>query len=212
MIADVGTMSHFSDLATNPAFFSIAAIASVSGCGHSPAVVPVEPTNAEYQVLSSYLSGKLKADAEHSTLNLVIINETLGARDDPRTTDEMYKLIPTLRTTHREVFRTFLETNHHSSNFQSLFVIPVPYQIVKSSEIQSTLGAANFWGRFYREYPHSSGLLELSRVGFNRDGTQAALYTSTRCRVRCGSGYFVIMQKDSNSEWKIVREVQLWVL
>jgi hypothetical protein len=189
----------------------IAAMVSVSGCGNSPAVVPVDLTNAEYQVISSYLREKFKSDAEHNKRSLVIISETKDTKDDPVGTDEMYKLMPTLKSTHREVFQSFLETNHHSSSFQTVFDIPIPYQIIKSSEMQSMGAGGHFWERFYEKYPNSTGLLRLSRVGFNSGGNQAAFYVSNHCGGLCGGGYFVIMQKDSNSEWKIDQEFQLWI-
>jgi|HubBroStandDraft_6_1064221.scaffolds.fasta_scaffold159733_2 hypothetical protein len=190
------------------ALYSFAVVASVSGCGHSP-VIAVEPTNAEYQVLSSYLMEKFKVDGEQSKLKLIIVSKTLGARNDARGNAERYKLIPTLETTHREVFRSFLEANQRSSTFQSSFVLPVAYHLVEPSEIESMAATGNLWSRFDERYPHS-GLLELSRVGFSDNGTQAAFYTSMRCGSLCGNGYFVIMERRLNSEWVIVQETPLW--
>ena len=92
-----------------------------------------------------------------------------------------------------------------------IFILPIPYQIVEHSEIVSVLSGPGNWGNYDYKYPRSAGFLELSRVGFNRDGSQAAFYTSLHCGSQCGAGYFVIMERDAKADWKIVQEVQLWV-
>jgi len=50
------------------------------GCRHSLKVVPVEVTDAEYQVLSAYTTGKLKGVAD--IRQIVIFSETLAIGED----------------------------------------------------------------------------------------------------------------------------------
>ena len=183
---------------------TLIALASLSVCRHSPA----EVTDAEYRVLSAYTAGKF-AGEEH-VRQIVILNETVG---EPETPERMADLnnVPGLKTAHSQVYRAFLDANLHPSSFRRSFTLPVPYQIVASSEIHSIFGMpGDTWGRYYEKYPNSTGLLRLSRVGFNSEGNQAAFYISNHCGALCGGGYFVIMEK-VNSNWKVVQEIQVWV-
>ena len=180
------------------------ALASLFGCGHSPA----EVTDAEYRVLSAYTAGKFVGP--EGVRQIVIFNETSKGAEAPQGIVDLNN-IPGLKTVHSQVYRAFLDANLHPSSFHRSFTLPIPYQIVTSSEMHSIFGTSGaIWGRYYEKYPNSTGLLKLSRVGFNSDGNQAALYVSTYCGGLCGAGYFVIMEKvDSN--WKVVQEVEVWV-
>jgi hypothetical protein len=185
-------------------FALLMALAWLFGCGHSPA----EVTDAEYRVLSAYTAGKFVG--RERVGQIVIFNETLKGAEAPQGIVDLNN-IPGLNTVHSQVYRAFLDANLHASSFRRSFALPIPYQIVSSSEMHSIFGTpGDIWGRYCEKYPNSPGLLRLSRVGFNSDGNQAALYVSIHCGGLCGGGYFVIMEKvDSN--WKVVQEVQVWV-
>jgi hypothetical protein len=182
-------------------FFSLMALASLFGCRHSP----TEVSDAEYRVLSAYVAGKFVG--EERVGQIVILNETAETQQGMA----IWNNVPRLVTAHSQVYRAFLDANLHPSSFHRSFTLPLPYQIVASSEMQSIFGSpGDVWGRYYEKYPNSMGLLRLSRVGFNADGNQAAFYISNSCGGLCGGGYFVIMEK-VNSNWKIVQEVQVWI-
>jgi len=167
--------------------------------GHSP----TEVTDSEYRVLSAYTAEKLVGKERAG--QIVIFDET------PETPQGMAALNNVPRLIHSQVYRAFLDANLHPGSFHRSFTLPVPYQIVTTSEMRPIFGTpGDFWGRYYEKYPHSTGLLKMSRVGFDSDGNQAAFYISNSCGGLCGAGYFVIMEKvDSN--WKVVQEVQVWV-
>jgi hypothetical protein len=183
---------------------SLMALASLFGCRHSPA----EVTDAEYRVLSAYIAGKLVGVED--VRQIVIFNETVGRDEIPGGLAALNN-VPGLKTAHSQVYHAFLDANLYLSSFRRSFTFPVPYQIAASSELHSIFEApGDIWGRYYEKYPNSTGLVRLSRVGFNSDGNQAAFYVSNNCGGLCGGGYFVIMEK-VNSNWKVVQEVQLWV-
>jgi hypothetical protein len=185
-------------------FFSLMALSSLFGCRHSPA----EVTDAEYRVLSAYAAGKFVG--EERIRQIVIFNETVGRAETPQGMADLNN-VHGLKTAHSQVYRAFLDANLYPGSFRRSFTLPVPYQIVASSEMHSIFGTpGDVWGRFYEKYPNSTGLLRLSRVGFNSDGNQAAFYISNYCGGLCGGGYFVLMEK-VNSNWKVVQEVQVWV-
>ncbi len=173
-------------------------VASLFGCAHSPA----EVSGAEYRVLSAYTAGKFAGDER--VRQIVILNETLRGAETPQGTMDDLNSVPGLKTVHGQVYRAFLDANLHPGSFHRSFKLPFPYQIVESSEMHSIFGTpGDIWGRYYEKYPNSNGLLRLSRVGFNSDGSQAAFYVSNSCGGLCGGGHFVIME-EVDSKWRVV--------
>lgn len=81
--------------------------------------------------------------------------------------------------------------------------------IVRSSDLPDS-NFENFWNRFYREYPNSTGLLFFSKVGFNDRLDQAFLYMGKSCGGLCGGGKYVLLEK-VDGEWVISKQQQLWV-
>jgi len=182
------------------------------GCRHSPKVVPAEVTDTEYQVLSAYFTGKFKRVPE--VRQIVIFSETLPMADDLKGINDLgYEhRMSAIAAAHGPLFRVLLDANRNSTHFHRSFSLPVPYQIIESSEMRSIFGTkGDIWGRFYQKYPNSSGFLALSRVGFSPNENQAAFYMSNHCGGLCGAGYFVIMEKRTGSDWKVLQETHLWI-
>ena len=67
-----------------------------------------------------------------------------------------------------------------------------------------------FWVRFYQKYPHSSGLVFFSNIGFNAQHTQAFVYGGYMCDGLCGQGRYFLLEK-VNGKWQIIQEQGLWV-
>jgi len=61
-----------------------------------------------------------------------------------------------------------------------------------------------------RLYPNSQGFLSLSRIGFNKDSTQALVYVGNVCGGLCGSGQFFFLVKAGNG-WKVKLLATTWV-
>ncbi|MBV9210920.1 MAG: RHS repeat protein [Acidobacteria bacterium] len=66
------------------------------------------------------------------------------------------------------------------------------------------------WGTFYKKYPDSQGMTTLSKVGFNKERTQALVYVGTQSHCLAGAGHFIILAKQ-NGAWKVVRESMVWI-
>jgi hypothetical protein len=84
----------------------------------------------------------------------------------------------------------------------------INYVLVTNRELPTS--ATNFWDEFYKKFPHSSGIVSFSSVGFNDQHDQAFVYAARSCGGLCGAGDFVLLKK-VNGEWKIVGEECLWV-
>ncbi len=65
------------------------------------------------------------------------------------------------------------------------------------------------WVKFHKRFPGSHGILQFSRVGFNRDRTQALFYLGNQWDSLAGNGCFVLMGK-SEGNWKLIAQVGLW--
>jgi len=66
------------------------------------------------------------------------------------------------------------------------------------------------WELYWKQYPKATGLLTLSRVGFNRSRTRAFVYASEGCGSLCGHGYSFVLEKVGDV-WKLKEEKQLWI-
>ena len=66
------------------------------------------------------------------------------------------------------------------------------------------------WEKFYDKFPNSQGIMSLSRVGFNQDGTEALVYVEDWCGWLCGEGNYVLLSKE-NGQWVIRKKMGVFV-
>jgi hypothetical protein len=66
------------------------------------------------------------------------------------------------------------------------------------------------WERFHRTFPESDGTLRFSRVGFNRDVTQAMIYAGQQFDWRIGSGGYWLFSR-SDGVWTESGRLGTWI-
>lgn len=66
------------------------------------------------------------------------------------------------------------------------------------------------WDLFYGKYPNSSGIVNVSRVGFSPSGDDALVYLGHRSHWKAGTGYLVLLHKN-NADWAVVKSVVVWM-
>lgn len=66
------------------------------------------------------------------------------------------------------------------------------------------------WQEFYNENPKSPGILHLSPVGYNSEGTEALVYVADNCGGLYGKGLLVRLAK-GNGHWEVTDHMQLWI-
>jgi len=87
----------------------------------------------------------------------------------------------------------------------------VKHTLIGDRESEGFFGkGGRSWPAFYRRYRTSIGYIVLSRIGFNRDHSQALLYTEKACGPGCGEGCYVILGKQGDA-WSVKHTVALWV-
>jgi hypothetical protein len=88
--------------------------------------------------------------------------------------------------------------------------VRVPIQRFTAAEralLHDERNPTSFWNAFYRRFPGSSGLVEVSRVGFGQDGKSALVLVEYGCGGRCGGTLYVLLAKQGG-RWRVVRTAQ----
>ena len=93
----------------------------------------------------------------------------------------------------------YIKQNAKKWLLQPRFSFAIPYQLFEGS-LDAVLKQGG-WDEYYRQYPESGGLIELSAVGFNVDKTVAVVYIGRSCGPLCGGGTFHVLEK-VDGKWK----------
>jgi len=97
-----------------------------------------------------------------------------------------------------------LVVNLRNANLQPKFTLLAQYRLATETD-----AALRFMPEFERKFPGNYGYHTFSRVGFNRDLSEAFFYTEHVCGL-CGGGRFVYMRK-TDGKWEIVAESWTWI-
>ena len=68
----------------------------------------------------------------------------------------------------------------------------------------------NAWKQFYKEYPNSTGLTRISRVGLDDDSGQALFYLSVTPAGLGGAGFFILLRRHFGV-WRVLASKVAWV-
>ena len=112
-----------------------------------------------------------------------------------------------------DTVENYFAANKAPSRLQNYFTFPVPTILLTRKERYDLLHdprGLDYWTIFYERYPNSTGILTLSRVGFNRTMRQAFVYIANSCGSLCGGGEYYLLSK-KNGAWKVQAVFRLWV-
>jgi hypothetical protein len=150
-----------------------------------------------YEVYAAILPSEWPLRVAHAK-RLVIRRETKSYQMCLRPDKELEKKVG-------PAISDYVELNKKQWVLQARLSIDSPYQFLETSKF-STLLSKGGWDEYYREYPESGGLIELSAVGFNGDKTIAVVYMGHSCGMLCGGGTFHVLEKVEGKwqplEWK----------
>lgn len=93
---------------------------------------------------------------------------------------------------------------------KSSFKLPIKADITTDADLRSIFHGRTGqleWIEYYKRYPDTSGLITLSRVGFNTAHTQALVYIGSHCGPDCGDVHFYLLEK-SGGTWAIKKELK----
>ncbi|MDQ3633814.1 MAG: hypothetical protein M3405_04800 [Acidobacteriota bacterium] len=99
-----------------------------------------------------------------------------------------------------ETLHNFQNKRKHCDLLKSDLDASVNYILVSEKEIDFLIDQRNDpnWGKLSAKYPNSYGFNKFSKIGFNREMTQALVYTEHSCGSLCGETSFVWLRKKNN--------------
>ncbi len=171
------------------------------------AAVAQQPTATEqYEVKEAYevYSALLPHDSQYrlAKRTVVIQQETISTAAD-------FSRAPCLSAEAAEEFKDAIadygRVNKKRWLLQRQIELDKPYELVSSEAIQALFEARGKGGDdFEKRYPDSGRyVFDVSAVGFDKDKTQAIVYSGSYCGGLCGYWKFHLMQK-VEGKWKEV--------
>jgi hypothetical protein len=189
---------------------------------HGPGDQAIDSTvqSEEYAVFS-FLLDSLYADPEELKVRVrsfMLIDKTIeqSRLSDPRGQSYLSRLdvhIPGLSLD--SLYRSFEMVNARSASLRAqsltcrLNVILMPESTLDSL-FGGTIGRLTDWPRFYKMYPQTRGLAQISRVAFDLRRDQALVYWEREREPLVGYGEFVFLARKAHV-WSIVATRQVWV-
>ncbi len=182
-------------------------IALLCGCQPATPSTPTpDPEEEEYRVYSAVIQARYTRD---DTKLVVIIDQTdLPAEDLDQRLEGDLKETFKLKS---DLIENFKAQNQGPQALKNAFELSLPYQLVTKEEIRKLFQRqGGGWQEFYEKYPDSQGHITLSRVGFNKQTTQALLYVGNQFGDLAGTGYYYLLSKQDGN-WVIADEIMVWI-
>jgi hypothetical protein len=146
-----------------------------------------------YAVYSAYLESQMRHNAhDYGTGGGVLLIQQMTSTLELQA-DVVPRIAENLKGVEASTLTNFRQVVRESGVLEREFSLPTTYVITSQTDIAS--------GKVKGDY----GYLALSRVGFNRNGTQALFHVDHFCGLCGGSGY-VLMKKNIFGTWKMQRE------
>lgn len=180
-----------------------------------------------------------RTEAEQYNVYTVLFNEIGANRQislviDSETWDRMSNLEPDIRGRYsledyineftpphlapltqkvKQAIEDYKAKNEVPERLKPIFNIRAKYLLLGRTEYRRFFaGAENLikqWERYYKKYPNAPGYLSVSRVGFNREMTEALVYIELHCGSLCADGRFKMLGKEKEG-WRIKQEIQFY--
>ena len=178
-----------------------------------------EVSRSEYEIFSAFIArvfvGKAGTERVPFPVSQIVIVDRTEYDESEIEEDMSWKevskslreQVPSLQLATTDNFR---EANLRQAALQQRFRLPLPYQLVAGSTLDSIIHDIADWSQYYKHYPGAQGFLTLSRVGFSPHGDQAMFYVTNHCGGKCATGSFVVAQK-RDAGWAVVKEMIFWV-
>lgn len=175
--------------------------------------------NENYAVYSAYITQGLTGDSHDlgSRDGLVVIRERTTVSDlivPKNKLSEWRFLAATLPHALRNLsprscwpIVNLVAANLGSEQLQPRFTIPAQYKLANDADM--ALHDEDDGRPLMQRFPKSYGYLTFTRIGFNRDLTEALFYTEHICGL-CGGGQYMYMRK-VNGKWIVQEKSGTWI-
>lgn len=162
----------------------------------------------DYAVYTAALSDGRYID---SSVKLVVIRDlTFRYPSSQQRESEIRHLIQRMSALEGDTLNDYQARNRDEERLSNLFNLKVQSELISGRDIDDLL-AKNFiegWQAIKDKYPDSNGIITLSKVGFNRQTTQALVYVAISCGPHCGEGNFILLSK-AKGIWSIQSKLMM---
>ena len=108
-----------------------------------------------------------------------------------------------------ETMESFIRQNAQRSPLTASVKASVKVQLIESDLAQETVSGSK-WKKLYAAIPDSSGIISLSKIGFDKEGKQALVYVAHVYGEDSGRGTILLLQK-TGQQWKVQDKLFAWV-
>ena len=74
-----------------------------------------------------------------------------------------------------------------------------------------SLSPKNGWRNFKREFPNSAGMMRLAKPAIDPIKNEALAYVEFDCGASCGSGRFILLNKNLEDKWQVSNGSLVWM-
>jgi len=159
---------------------------------------PIQATSSTYdepdayEVYASILSLEWPLRVAHAK-QLVILSETKSYQMCLKPDSESQARVG-------PAISNYVKLNEKTWLLQPRLSFARPYQFLEARQFAALMNGGG-WNEYYRQFPDSGGVIEVSAVGFNPDKTIAVVYMGHSCGALCGGGTFHVLEK-VDGKWK----------
>jgi hypothetical protein len=164
----------------------------------------VEDTNAVYRAIL--------ADGFTERRPVIVIDNKFSRYSAEGQLEELHKLESLTRTDGLEAatLQDFFYKNKERVSTERVYLtgyVGIPFE-----ELQSIFEhyGMNGWTQMRQRYSNSHGVLTLSRVGFNKEHTQAFVCVGFATDFTAGSGGYLLLQR-TGGQWTMKEVGDVWV-
>ena len=166
------------------------------------------PDADEYAVYAALFAekGNDKQGTQIVLEDATVVNDTFSKRMDQKSIEKLFGL-PS-----QDAIQDFVTKNRKSSVLKDQFKMKATIILINNSDVKRLFHDSidGGWELFHAKYPNATSINTLSRVGFNKDRTEALVYYTYSCGGLCGQGQYVLLRKH-DSYWKIEKESMTWI-
>lgn len=188
-------------------FYSLMLV-SLFGCSAFPWNNQTAPTEATYtaeeQAVYQVIIGSDKLAIIHAQTSADISPDNLD-----QTLESIHKNIPEIQ---QGILDHFADRNKQPSTLSTEMKIGINYKLITSEEMKEIFEdkKQDGWEKFYERYPDSSGVISISRVGFNPALDKALVYIGRQSHWLAGMGQYLYLEKE-NGTWVVKKEAMAWI-
>jgi hypothetical protein len=166
----------------------------------------------EYEVYSSVISSIISSDFSHTSINKIVISQLTS--NQTICYNSYYDCFQNFKNYSLKndsiLGDDYKNKNAVAYKLENKFSIAQTVIFISRGEFNKIFQNVKGWDSFYEKYPNSAGIISISRVGFNRNRTQAILGFSYQAGWLWGKGYRIFLTKDEG-KWIVKEQDMLWV-